>query len=92
MELKDNKDRTLRWKDMPVAELKPWHHFWHNTYHRCIVYSVELTEGENFLVRFRPTNEEVIHEAVYPRDSAFTKVWNIKMNNNARYGHRKYRR
>lgn len=92
MKLEGNKDRTLLSKEIPVTELMPWHHFWHETYHRCIVYSVEKTEGGHFSVRFKRVNTGDFHEVVYPRDTVMIKVWNIKMNNSPRYGKTRYRR
>jgi hypothetical protein len=95
MELSKNKDRTLRSEEIEAAELRPYHHFWHNVYNRCIVYSVEQTEGGHCSVRFKAVSEGrdgVLHEAVYPKDSTFTKVWNIKMNNEVRYGAKRFRR
>jgi len=90
--LPGNKDKTLRHEVLPVLEARPWHHFWHERYHRCVILSVENTEGGNVSIRFKRNNTGEVHTVVYPRDATYTKVWNIKMNNEPRYGHRGYKR
>jgi hypothetical protein len=90
--LPGNKDKTLRHKEMPVTDARPWWHFWHEHYHRCVIISVEETDGGHVSIRFRQTNTNGEHIAVYPRDTTLTKVWNIKMSNNVQYGSKRFKR